>query len=147
LTIAATFVATRRGQDGWGAGPAQLFMTAALATPAYAALTFVDPLHSTDLIGPSGVALSAWGDRCLILASILGVLVLATFAMALRRAVVTGVRLRASALGAAAGLWSGVAVFIFCPSGNATHLLIGHVLPVLGFTLLGAVAIPRLLRT
>jgi hypothetical protein len=47
---------------------------------------------------------------------------------------------------AAAGLWAGVGVFIFCPSGNEQHLLVGHVLPILAFTLLGAIATPHALR-
>jgi hypothetical protein len=145
LTIGTTFVTIRRG-DGWGAGPQQLLTTAALATPAYALLALLGRVHSTDLIGPSGVMLSAWAYRCLILASFVGVLVLTILAMALRRAVTAGVRLRGAAVGATAGLWSGLAVFIFCPSGNGTHLLIGHVLPVLGFTLLGAAIVPRVLR-
>jgi hypothetical protein len=145
LTIAATFVTIRRS-DGWGAGPQQLLTTAVLATPAYASFAFLGRVHSTDLIGPSGVMLSAWGYRCLILASIVGALALAIFAMALRRAVAASVRLRGAALGATAGLWSGLAVFIFCPSGNDSHLLIGHVFPVLGCTLLGAAVTPRALR-
>ena len=145
LTAGATFVAMRSGR-GWGAGVTQLITTAALATPAYAALTFADALHSADLIGPSGVMLSAWGYRCLILASLVGILVLASFTLALRRAVAAGASIRGAALGAAAGLWSGLAVFVFCPSANSSHLLIGHVLPILAFTVLGAVAIPRFLR-
>jgi hypothetical protein len=145
LTTLATFVATRSA-SGWGAGVGQLMATAAVATPAYAALTFVEALHTTDLLGPSGMMLSRWGFRCLILASLIGALALGTFALALRRAVAAGAQVRGAAVGAAAGLWAGLGVFVFCPSSNDDHLLIGHVLPILVFTLLGAVAIPRVLR-
>jgi Negative regulator of sigma F len=145
LTVVATFVATRSGH-GFGAGVTQLVMTAALATPAYAALTFADALHSTDIGGPSGVVLSGWAYRCLILAALVGALALAAFTLASRRAVAAGAKVRGAALGAAAGLWSGLAVFVFCPSANGGHLMIGHVLPILAFTVLGAVAIPRFLR-
>lgn len=49
-------------------------------------------------------------------------------------------------VGTAAGAWAGLSVFIFCPSGDLLHILIGHILPIVGFTLLGVVSIPRILR-
>jgi Protein of unknown function (DUF1109). len=72
--------------------------------------------------------------------------VLAIFAVALRRAVAVASGLRGGALGAAAGAWGGLAVFAFCPSGETQHLLVGHVLPIALFTLLGGVVLSRALR-
>jgi hypothetical protein len=92
------------------------------------------------------VEISPWGLRCLVIATIVGMLVLASFGAALRRAVPVASRLRGAALGAAAGAWTGLAVFIFCPSDDFQHILVGHVLPIVAFTLLGAVASPRVLR-
>jgi hypothetical protein len=66
--------------------------------------------------------------------------------VALRRAVAVAIRPRGAALGAAAGAWGGLAVFVFCPSGEPQHLLIGHVLPIALFTLLGGVALTKVLR-
>ena len=72
--------------------------------------------------------------------------VLAIFAVTLRRAVAVASGLRGAALGAAAGAWGGLAVFAFCPSGELQHLLVGHVLPVALFTLLGGIGLARALR-
>jgi hypothetical protein len=54
--------------------------------------------------------------------------------------------LRGGTLGAAAGAWAGLGIFIFCPSGDPWHLLVGHVLPIVAVTLLGFIVIPRVLR-
>jgi hypothetical protein len=56
-----------------------------------------------------------------------GLLVLAAFAGALRRAAPAASRLRGAALGAAASAWAGLTVFLFCPAGAHRHLLVGHV--------------------
>jgi hypothetical protein len=146
LTFLTTFAAVRQGKHGLGSGVLALMMIVGLAMPIYAALTVVDPVHDNGLLGPSGLVLSPWGYRCLTLAATVGVVVLASFTMALRRSAPVASRLRGAALGAAAGVWAGVGVFIFCPSGHEQHLLVGHVLPILAFTLLGAIATPRALR-
>jgi hypothetical protein len=146
LTFVATFTAIRQGRHGMGSDWLLLVMIAGLTTPIYAALTLGNPVHDIGLAGPSGVVLSTWGFRCLLLAGLVGVLTLASFTIALRRAAPVASRLRGAALGAAAGAWAGVAVFIFCPSSDQQHLLVGHVLPVLAFTLLGAAGISRALR-
>jgi hypothetical protein len=75
-----------------------------------------------------------------------GLLVLISFTAALRRPAPVASRLRGAALGAAAGAWAGLSVFIFCPATEHRHLLVGHVLPIAAFTLLGLAAIPRALR-
>jgi hypothetical protein len=145
LTFAATFVAISRGRRGFGSGFASLLMVAGLVAPVYALLVLVSPVHTAGH-DPAAVFISPWGGRCLVIASIVGALVLACFAIALRRSAPVAARLRGGTLGAAAGAWAGLATFIFCPSGDPHHLFIGHVLPVAAFTLLGFAAIPRALR-
>jgi hypothetical protein len=49
-------------------------------------------------------------------------------------------------VGAAAGAWAGLSVFIDCSATDEQHLLVAHVLPIAAFTLLGLAAIPRALR-
>jgi hypothetical protein len=71
---------------------------------------------------------------------------MAIFAVALRRAVAVASGLRGAAIGAAAGAWGGLAVFVFCPSGELQHLLVGHVLPIALCTLLGGIALSSVLR-
>src|SRR5262249_57934019 len=89
---------------------------------------------------------SPWGLRCLSIATAVGLLVLVTFTAALRRSVPVASRLRGAALGAAAGAWAGLSVFIFCPAIELRHLLVGHLLPIAALTLVGLAAIPRALR-
>lgn len=146
LAFASTLFALRQGPAGLGIGSTWLVSIAALVVPVYAALTVLRPLHSgaADDIAMAGVAISPWGLRCLFIATVVSVSVLAILAGALRRAVAVASGLRGAALGAAAGAWGGLAVFVFCPSGELQHLLVGHVLPIALFTLLGGVASMRI---
>jgi hypothetical protein len=145
LTLTATFIAISRGRRGFGSGLVSLLVVAGLVAPAYAALVLVSPVH-TDGPNPASVVISPWGGRCLLISSIVGGLVLASFTIALRRSAPVASWLRGGALGAAAGAWAGLGTFMFCPSGDPQHLLLGHVLPVIAFTLVGFAAIPRALR-
>ena len=145
VTLAATAVALSRGRSGLGPGALPLALASSLVAPVFAWLVLGNPVHAHDAIRPV-VDISPWGLRCLVIAGIAGTIVLAGFGVALRRAVPVSSGLRATALGAAAGAWAGLAVFVFCPSGEIPHLAVGHVLPVAAFTLLGAVLLPRVLR-
>jgi Negative regulator of sigma F len=145
LTTLATCLSIWRGKRGFGAAAVILAIVSALVAPIYAALVLVNPVHGY-MPAPDSVTVSPWGARCLFIASLVGLLVLAGFAAALRRSVPTASVLRGAALGAAAGAWAGLAVFVFCPEGEQPHLLVGHVLPILGLTLLGLMLMPRLLR-
>ena len=139
LALASTVFALWQGSGGLGIASMWLVSIAALVAPVYAALTVLQPLHSgaADDVSLTGVAISPWGLRCILLASVVGISVLGIFAVALRRAVAVAAGLRGAALGAAAGSWAGLAVFAFCPSGELQHLLIGHVLPIVLLTLCG----------
>jgi hypothetical protein len=145
LTLTATFVAMSRGRRGFGSGLIPLLVVAGLVAPVYAVLVLVGPVH-TDGPKVASVVISAWGGRCLVISSLVGGLVLASFTIALRRSAPVASWLRGGALGAAAGAWAGLSTFIFCPSGDLQHLLLGHLLPVVAFTILGFIAIPRALR-
>lgn len=148
LTLIATLFALWQGRAGLGIAALWLVSIAVLVAPVYAALTVLQPLHSgaADNVALTGVEISPWGWRCIFIATIVSASVLAIFAVALRRAVAVASGLRGAALGAAAGAWGGLAVFAFCPSGETQHLLIGHVLPVALFTVLGGVGLGRVLR-
>jgi hypothetical protein len=144
LTLAATWIAVARGSRGLGAGVALLVGAAALVTPVYAALSLGGSTHPGEL--GSALHLSPWGLPCLYVATTVGLLVLASFTAALRRAAPVASRQRGAAIGAAAGAWAGLTVFVFCPAGEVPHLLVGHVLPIAAFTLLGLAVAPRALR-
>jgi hypothetical protein len=144
LTLASTLVVMWRGQSGLGPGVIALAMVAGLVTPIYALLVLESPVHAHD---PARfVEISPWGLRCLFIATIVGLFVLVSFTVALRRAVPVASRLRGAALGTAAGAWAGLTVFMFCPSSDLLHLCVGHVLPILAFTLLGSILAPRALQ-
>jgi hypothetical protein len=145
LAVVSTLIAVWRGSSGLGAGAASLASIVGLVAPLYAALILPHPVHAHDS-ALTAVEISPWGLRCFIIATIVGVLALASFSGALRRAVPVASRLRGAALGAAAGAWAGLAVFIFCPSGEQFHLFVGHVIPIIAFTLVGGMALSRALR-
>ena len=147
LTFVATLIAMWRGRSGLGSGAISLYLASGLVAPIYAALVLVSPVHMhTDEALLSDVTISRWGLRCLIISAIVGLLVLTTFTAALRRSIPTATGLRGAAIGTAAGAWAGLSVFIFCPSGDLLHILVGHILPIVAFTLVGIVFIPRILR-
>jgi hypothetical protein len=142
LMLGATFLAIWRGRSGLGLGATALALVAAFVPALYAVLTFLEPARSFT----TAVEISPWGTRCILIAAVVGSVTLGSFAAALRRAAPVASRARGAALGAAAGAWAGLAVFVFCPSSDLQHLLLGHVLPVLAFTMLGALAVARALR-
>lgn len=142
LTLSATLVAVSRGERGLGAGVTSLFAVGLLVTPIYAAITLGRPSQ----VAVTPEHLSPFGLRCLTIAAAVGVLVLISFTRALRGSVPVASRLRGAALGAATGAWAGLSVFVFCPAIDFHHLLVGHVLPIAAFTLVGLAALPRALR-
>lgn len=145
LLVVSTFAALRRGRSGLGASSALLTATAMMTAPLYALFALAFPVHEpSTAIG--AIHVSPWGARCIVLASLVGVAVLACCAYAMRAAAPVGPRIRSMALGSAAGAWAGLAVFVFCPSGDPVHVSIGHVLPVVGLTLAAAVALPAILK-
>ncbi len=145
LMLGSTFMALWRGRSGLGANTALLMATGVAIAPLYALLTLNTPAHEiVETVG--AVRISIYGVRCFAIASIVGAMVLGCLAWALRAAAPAGTRIRSMALGGAAGAWAGLAVFVFCPSDQPLHLLVGHVLPVAAFTALGAVALPAFLR-
>jgi hypothetical protein len=146
LTLAATYLAVARGRNGFGAMAAVLIGLACLIAPLYTLLIVPAPLHASGSV-LEATQISPWGIRCALVACIVIALALVGFLFALRRAVPVSVRLRGAALGAAAGAWAGLALLFFCPAADRLHLLVGHSLPVLAATLVGALVAPAILRT
>jgi hypothetical protein len=86
LTLVSTFVALRRGRTGLGSGVMLLAIATALLIPIYALLVVESPVHVHDPKLPQ-VAISPWGLRCLVIATIVGGFALLSFTAALLRAV------------------------------------------------------------
>jgi len=147
LAVGTTAIAVRAGQRGLGSSARALAMAAGIAAPAYALLVLVNPLEATDPASCAATAaLSPLGTPCAIVATLVGVFTLAALTYALRGAVPVAPRLRGATLGAAAGAWAGLALFVHCPSHATLHLVLGHVTPVAAFALVGSLIASRLLR-
>jgi hypothetical protein len=141
----ATGIALVPGRRGLGSKVTLLAIAAVAVAPLYTLITNVAPL-GTAAGDAAARLLHPLGLPCASVALAVGLVALAAFGVALRRAVPAAPVNRAAALGAAAGAWAGVALFLQCPAKDALHLLVGHSLPVAAFSVLGAVALPRLLR-
>lgn len=147
FTVLTTFVTLRRGRHGLGAGAMQLTVAAGLVVPVYALSTLAIPLRTHDpAVLSSAASLHPWGIPCFVVAALVGGFVLVTLTRALRGSVPVASGPRGAALGASAGAWAGMSVFLHCPAFEPTHLIIGHVVPIAVFTALGAIAVPRALR-
>lgn len=80
-----------------------------------------------------------WGLPCFAIASAVAMATLWLLARKLRGSVAVAVGWRSAALGAAAGAWSGLALLIHCPSVEAQHMLVGHLLPICLFPVIGLI--------
>lgn len=87
-----------------------------------------------------GDSMPAWPDRpglrCLALSLLVALGPLAAF-LAIRRSVPLQPALNGAAVGLAAGACAWVAVDLWCPVAHVPHVLLGHVLPLLGLAALG----------
>lgn len=145
LLFVSTLAALRRGRLGLGSSAVVLLTTAMASVPLYVLLALAFPVHE-DITTVGSVAISPLGARCFVIAALVGAVVLGSFAWAMRAAVPVGTHVRSLAIGSAAGIWAGLAVFVFCPSGDSLHVSFGHVLPVAAIALIGALALPAILR-
>jgi hypothetical protein len=83
---------------------------------------------------------SGWFEvaQCLVGTSILGIGPLLAFAFVRRGSEPVNPWLGGAALGAAAGAWGAAALVVICRHASASHMVLGHVVPVALFTALGA---------
>jgi hypothetical protein len=144
LALASLYVATRPGRLGLGVnwaviatlavlGPLTFWITG-LATPMpYAATADTQPwlgaLVCSDIM-------LAWMSAPLFAA-----------AFALRGAFAAAASWRSALVGAGVGLFSGVTINLHCPNVHPFHLAIGHGVPVVLGSLLGAFVVTRWVRS
>jgi hypothetical protein len=138
LAVATLVVALSPGAHGLGAPLTMIATLAATTAPLYAVITIAAGL---------GVSTDGPAVRGCFSASIgVAVLCLGGLTFALRRSVPAAPIARGALLGACAGAWSGLTQHLHCPCGEALHILIGHAIPIVICTTLGAVISPRFLR-
>jgi hypothetical protein len=147
LAFAVTALSIARGRRGLGASSVALLLAAVLATPVYGLVTAVVPLSPLKAVAEASLAYGLrTGAMCAAFGCALGAIVLSGFTWALRRAVPVSPVARGAALGAGAGAIVGLALHLFCPHFDRPHIVLGHVLPVAMFAVLGALLTPRTLR-
>jgi hypothetical protein len=112
-----------------------------------AAVILVTPLALVALWWPLTVAWpqtlereSGWFEvaQCLVGTALLGIGPLLAFAYVRRESEPVNPWLGGAALGAAAGAWGAAALVVICRHASVSHMLLGHVVPVVLFTVLGA---------
>lgn len=136
LLIAATVVviALRRGQSMLGR-PGTWLIALALATPV---VLFLWKIGISSLFPGMMVK---WperpGFRCLRLSCLLAAWPLIAIIVTRRGSDPTHPRLTGAAIGAAVGACVWVLVDLWCPVSYVPHLFLGHILPLVGTTLLG----------
>jgi hypothetical protein len=144
--VGATFLATAAIAGGalwvaWGRGSSSLgarsswLWGAALGAPM--ALLACKMGLSADYPGASTWLADRVGFRCLALSSALGATVLTAFLAARRGTDPLHPGASGAALGVAAGLSAAVLMDLWCPVAAPSHLLLGHVVPVLSLGLAG----------
>lgn len=146
LTAWVTLGALSAGRAGLGPSVSRLRLYA-LSVGGWSALVLAlvvrfGPLPNRTVTN----ALSPFGLPCMLMAAVIGSAVLALMTRTLLHAVPSAVGWRSAALGAAAGAWAGLALLVHCPGVAAQHLLVGHLLPIALFPLIGRLAAYRFLR-
>ena len=133
--IAATWGGVARGQSMLGR-PAAMRLAVATLTPAA-------------LLATSMVAALAWPQTmaddatmtthvvCVVFTVLCALGPLAAFAFVRRRSDPVAPRLTGAAIGAASGAWAALAIELHCSHASPSHIVLGHVLPVVMLTLLG----------
>jgi len=76
--------------------------------------------------------------RCLVGTALLAIGPLLAFGYALRESVPVDPRLSSAAIAAASGAWGATALVIICRHASASHMVFGHVLPVMLLSAFGA---------
>lgn len=138
LAVSTLIVALAPGTRGLGASVTLLVALAALTAPAYAVVTMIAALGASPEILPA--------KNCFSMSMGFAAVALTGLTWALRRSVPAAPIARGALLGACAGAWAGLVIHLHCPCGDRLHILVGHVVPVAIFSILGALISPRFLR-
>lgn len=148
LAFAGWMLATYPGRRGLGTSIVVLWGVVLSLAPIYGAVVMAAPIHAPGASWPAEATstIVSHAIPCAVASLVVACIALSGMLFALRRAVPVAPSLRGAALGAAAGAWAGLALHLHCVHFDRPHLLLGHVLPVAIFTLLGALIAPRVIK-
>lgn len=146
---------------GWGAvavaSTAFVFSGSSPLGPPRPALALLAALAPTLELAISAVGMTLYPDTwsgvlapqkhaiCMMLGFAMSAAPLGAMLLHLRGLDPVSPRARGAALGATAGAWGGAGTMLLCPHHGAIHVLVGHVLPVALFALVGAIVGSRVL--
>jgi hypothetical protein len=136
IVFAATWAGVARGRSMLGR-PTSVRVIVAALTPAALVVTAV----AAGLLWPSTIGEpSTMGNHvvCIELGSLMAIGPLVAFALVRRGSDPVAPRLTGAALGAVAGAWGGLFIELRCGHASIEHVVVGHVVPVVVMTLLGA---------
>ncbi len=138
VSAALTWLAIGRGGSTLPRRPV-LLASAALAAP-IAAFVWLHLFHGT-----YEEPFQRVGYRCLAYTLIIAALPLASFFVVRRGIEPRRPAALGAAVGATCGAWAGLVVDIWCPLSNASHVLVGHVIPLAALAFVGALLGIRML--
>jgi hypothetical protein len=141
--LAATWAGVTRGRSMLGRPAVWRVLVAALTPAALVATALVTALAWPQARddGASAVAHVV----CVAVAMVCALGPLLAFASVRRASDPVAPRLTGAAIGAAAGAWGALFIELHCAHTSASHIVLGHVLPVVLLTLLGALVGGRVL--
>jgi hypothetical protein len=145
--VVATWEGVARGRSMLGRPAivrvlvAVLTPVALLATAMGAAMAWPETLATRTTVEANVV--------CVVFTLLFALGPLAAFAVVRRRSDPVAPRLTGAAIGAASGAWGALGIEMHCGHASATHILLGHIAPVVLLTVLGVligywmVALPK----
>jgi hypothetical protein len=145
VALAATLGGVVRGKSMLGR-PAAWRIAVAAATPvvllaASIGMGMVWPVTTSDAAGMHEHVI------CVVFAVLFAIGPLAAFAFVRRGTDPVAPRLSGAAVGAAAGAWGALGIELHCGHAGMTHVVLGHVLPVVLLTAVGVLVGDRLVAT
>jgi hypothetical protein len=144
LAATCLAIALATGRLGLGVKRGLVAALALLGPASFCVLAAVTPIPEGHAPGSSSLAAML---VCLSLTLVWAALPLVLAAATLRGAFPVASRWRGGLVGAAAGLFAGTTINLHCSNVAHVHLLMGHGIPVLAATLLGALVVSHFART
>lgn len=142
VATAASFVAGARGKAMLGTTRARLAFVAVAAGPVIFAWVMGCAMGWPAVLVAQGTLRAH--AVCFALTTLLSIGPVAALAFLRRGSDPVHPRATGAAIGAAAGAWGGVLIDLHCPLVDPMHVALGHVLPIVLYAAIGALAGARL---
>jgi hypothetical protein len=141
--LVATWEGVARGRSMLGR-PAIVRVLVAVLTP----VALLATAMAAALVWPETLATPASVEAhavCVVFTLLFALGPLVAFAIVRRRSDPVAPRLTGAAIGAASGAWGALGIEMHCGHASATHVLVGHVAPVVLLTIVGVLVGDRVI--